>query len=113
MDAAVAIVNARPKPLALYVFTGRPAAAEAILARTRAGGSCINDTVLQFAHPHLPGGGVSRSGLGKAHGHFGFQAFSNARGILRSGSRFSTIQWMYPPFTSRVRRLINLTLRFF
>jgi aldehyde dehydrogenase (NAD+) len=56
---------------------------------------------------------VSRSGLGKSHGHFGFQAFSNARGILRSGSRFSTIQWMYPPFTSRVRRLINLTLRFF
>jgi aldehyde dehydrogenase (NAD+) len=110
LDEAVGFVNARPKPLALYLFTGRPGAAEAILARTSAGGSCINDTVLQFAHPHLPGGGVNRSGLGKAHGYFGFQAFSNARGILRS-SRFSPIQWMYPPFTPVVRRLIDLTLR--
>jgi aldehyde dehydrogenase (NAD+) len=112
MEAAVARVNAQPKPLALYVFTGRPATAEGILARTSAGGSCVNDTMLQFAHPHLPGGGVNRSGLGKAHGYFGFQAFSNARGILRS-SRFSPVQWMYPPFTSRVRRLIDLTLRYF
>jgi aldehyde dehydrogenase (NAD+) len=53
---------------------------------------------------------VNRSGLGKAHGYFGFQAFSNARGMLRS-SRFSPIQWMYPPFTPTVRRLIDLTLR--
>jgi aldehyde dehydrogenase (NAD+) len=112
MEAAVARVNAQPKPLALYVFTGRPATAEQILSRTSAGGSCINDTMLQFAHPHLPGGGVNRSGLGKAHGYFGFQAFSNARGILRS-SRFSPVQWMYPPFTPRVRRLIDLTLRYF
>ena len=110
LDEAVGFINARPKPLALYLFTGRPEAGEAILARTSAGGSCINDTMLQFAHPHLPGGGVNRSGLGKAHGYFGFQAFSNARGMLRS-SRFSPIQWMYPPFTPTVRRLIDLTLR--
>jgi aldehyde dehydrogenase (NAD+) len=113
MDAAVAFVNARPKPLALYVFSGRASAAEAILARTRAGGSCINDTVLQFVQPHLPAGGVNRSGLGKAHGEYGFQAFSNARGILRSSAWHSPIQWMYPPFTPGVRRLIDLTLRFF
>jgi aldehyde dehydrogenase (NAD+) len=113
MDAAVRFVNARPKPLALYLFTGRPAAAEAILARTSAGGSSINDTVLQFAHPHLPGGGVNHSGLGKAHGQFGFQAFSNARAILRGSAWLSPIQWMYPPFTPRVRKLIDLTLRYF
>ena len=113
MDAAVAFVNARPKPLALYLFTGRADSAERILARTSAGGSCINDTVLQFVQPHLPGGGVNRSGLGKAHGHAGFLAFSNARGILRSRPWLSPIQWMYPPFTQRVRRLIDLTLRHF
>jgi aldehyde dehydrogenase (NAD+) len=113
LDAAVDFVNARPKPLALYLFTGRRAAAEAILARTSAGGSCINDTVLQFVQPHLPGGGVNRSGLGKAHGHAGFQAFSNARGILLSRPHLSPIQWMYPPFTARVRWLIDRTLRYF
>ena len=111
LDAAVRFVNRRPKPLALYVFTRRLATAEGVLARTSAGGSCINDTVLHFAHPGLPAGGVNASGLGKAHGHHGFQAFSNARGVLRS-RRFSTIQWMYPPFTPRVRRLIGLALRY-
>jgi aldehyde dehydrogenase (NAD+) len=113
LDAAVRFVNARPKPLALYVFTGRSAAAEAVIARTTAGGSCINDTVLQFAHPNLPGGGVNASGLGKAHGWHGFQAFSNARGVLRSPRWYSPAQLLYPPFTPRVRRLIRVVLRFF
>jgi aldehyde dehydrogenase (NAD+) len=113
LNAAVELVNARPKPLALYVFSGSPGRAEEIIGRTTAGGSCINDTVLQFAHPGLPGGGVNPSGIGKAHGYYGFQAFSNARGILRCRPWYSPIQWMYPPYTPRVRKLIGLALRYF
>lgn len=113
LDAAVAFVNARPKPLALYVFSGDRRTAEVLIARTTAGGSCINDTILHFAHTGLPTGGVNTSGFGKAHGQHGFQAFSNARGVLRQRTRFSAIQLMYPPYTSFVRRMINLTLRFF
>jgi aldehyde dehydrogenase (NAD+) len=112
MDAAVRFVNARPRPLALYVFTGRKATAEAILAGTAAGGSCVNDTVLHFTHPGLPAGGVGGSGIGKAHGLAGFEAFSNARGILRSPARYSPAQWLYPPYTAGVRRLIDLTMRY-
>jgi aldehyde dehydrogenase (NAD+) len=111
LAAAVAMVDARPKPLALYLFTGRPERAEVLLARTSAGGTCINDTVLHFIHPGLPGGGVNASGFGKAHGYHGFQAFSNARGILASPRRWSPVQWLYPPYTPRVRRLIDLALR--
>ncbi|HEY3399125.1 MAG TPA: aldehyde dehydrogenase family protein [Geothrix sp.] len=113
MDGAVAIVNARPKPLALYVFSGSRRNAESLLARTTAGGGCINDTVLHFAHTGLPTGGVNASGFGKAHGIHGFEAFSNARGILRQRTRFSAIQLMYPPYTGFVRRMIDLTLRYF
>ena len=113
MDAAVAFVNARPKPLALYVFSGSRQRAEALISRTTAGGSCINDTILHFAHTGLPTGGVNQSGLGKAHGVHGFEAFSNARGILRQRTRWSAIQLMYPPYTGFVRRMINLTLRWF
>jgi aldehyde dehydrogenase (NAD+) len=111
LEAAVAMLGARPKPLALYVFTARRARAEALLARTTAGGSCVNDTVLQFVHPGLPGGGVNASGFGKAHGRHGFQAFSNARGILRSPRWYSPAQWLYPPYTPWVRRLIHLVVR--
>jgi len=111
LTEALRFVNARPKPLALYVFSTSRSTVERVLAGTSAGGSCVNDTVLQFAHPNLPGGGVNRSGLGKAHGYYGFQACSNLRAILRS-SRFSPVQWMYPPYTPRVRRLIDLALRY-
>lgn len=113
MDAAVAFVNARPKPLALYVFCGHRGTADDLIARTTAGGSCINDTILHFAHTGLPTGGVNTSGFGKAHGFHGFQAFSNARGVLRQRTRYSAIQLMYPPYTGFVRRMIALTLRFF
>jgi aldehyde dehydrogenase (NAD+) len=113
MDEAVAFVNARPKPLALYVFSGSRRTAESLIDRTTAGGTCINDTVLHFAHTGLPTGGVNTSGFGKAHGIHGFEAFSNARGILRQRSRFSAIQLMYPPYTSFVRRMIDLTLKHF
>jgi len=113
MDAAVAFVNTRPKPLALYLFSGNRRRAEALLARTTAGGGCINDTVLHFAHTGLPTGGVNTSGFGKAHGVHGFEAFSNARGLLRQRTRFSAIQLMYPPYTGFVRWLIDLTLKYF
>lgn len=83
------------------------------MARTTAGGSCINDCVLHFAHTGLPTGGVNTSGFGKAHGRHGFEAFSNARGVLRQRTRFSAIQLMYPPYTPFVRRMIDLTLKFF
>lgn len=113
MEAAVAFVNTRPKPLALYVFNGHRRRAEDLIARTTAGGSCINDCVLHFAHTGLPTGGVNSSGFGKAHGRHGFEAFSNARGVLRQRTRFSAIQLMYPPYTPFVRRMIDLTLKYF
>ena len=113
MDEAVAFVNARPKPLALYVFAGGRRRAEALLARTTSGGACIDDTVLHFAHPHLPAGGTGTSGFGKAHGHHGFLAFSNEKAVFRQLTRFSAIQLMYPPYTGFVRRMIDLTLRYF
>jgi aldehyde dehydrogenase (NAD+) len=113
MESAVAFVNARPKPLALYVFSGSRSRAEELVARTTAGGGCINDTIMHFAHTGLPTGGVNTSGFGKAHGVHGFKAFSNARGILRQRTRFSAIQLMYPPYTGFVRRMIDLTLRYF
>ncbi len=113
LDAAMAFVNARPKPLALYVFSGSRSRAGALIARTTAGGGCINDTVLHFIHTGLPTGGVNTSGFGKAHGIHGFEAFSNTRGILRQRTRFSGIQLMYPPYTAFARRMIDLTLKYF
>jgi aldehyde dehydrogenase (NAD+) len=113
LRTAAEFVNRRPKPLALYVFSGSRAAAEEVLRTTTSGGACINDTLLHFVHPRLPAGGVGPSGMGKAHGHHGFLAFSNERAVLRQRTRFSVAGLLRPPYTPRVRRLIDLSMRWF
>jgi len=49
--------------------------------------------------------------MGKAHGRFGFEAFSNARGVLEQPLTFSGIQLMYPPYTKLKQKLIDFTVR--
>jgi len=109
----VQIVNAKPKPLALYVFSKSNAFRNAILAQTSAGTACINDCVVQFTHPNLPFGGVNNSGIGKSHGHYGFMAFSNEKPVLKQKAGFSGAYLLYPPYTSAMRRIVNMLLKWF
>ncbi|MGA7384362.1 MAG: aldehyde dehydrogenase family protein, partial [Methylocella sp.] len=78
----IAAINKRPKPLALYVYAKDQARANRVLAETSAGGSCVNASIMQFGHENLPFGGINNSGLGNAHGFYGFRAFSHERAIL-------------------------------
>ncbi|MGI4887048.1 MAG: aldehyde dehydrogenase family protein [Janthinobacterium lividum] len=109
---AAAYVNARPKPLAQYVFTTRPANRHYLLGAVAAGGAAVNETILHLAHPELPFGGVGTSGLGKAHGHAGFLAFSNEKGVLQQRVGFTALKAMYPPYNGRAKRLIGWLLAY-
>ena len=100
MDEAVAFVNARPKPLALYVFTGDGAVADDVLARTSSGGACVNDVVFHFAVPDLPFGGVGDSGMGAYHGRAGFETFSHRKAVLLRTSALD-LPLRYPPYDER------------
>jgi aldehyde dehydrogenase (NAD+) len=111
LDDALRLVNEREKPLVLYLFSRSRAVIRDVLRRTRAGGTAVNDTLVQFYQHNLPFGGVGNSGMGKAHGIYGFEAFSNARGILEQPLRFSTIQLLYPPYNKWKQKLIDLTVR--
>ena len=82
VDAVIEWVNARPQPLGLYIFAEDHDVVEQILDRTESGDAVINDCTLHPLVPELPFGGVGNSGMGKYHGWFGFQAFTNARGVL-------------------------------
>jgi len=106
---AIALVNSKPKPLALYVFGRDRQVIDRVLTQTSAGDTCVNHTVIHFLHQNLPFGGVNNSGIGKSHGLYGFEAFSHARSVLRD--HWSVVHWMFPPYTPRVRRLIALTLK--
>jgi aldehyde dehydrogenase (NAD+) len=106
----IATINARPKPLALYVYAKDHARANRVLAETSAGGSCVNASVLQFVHENLPFGGIGNSGLGNAHGFYGFRAFSHERAVLED--KFSIVPMLFPPYTARVKQMIKLAVRF-
>ena len=109
LDEALGAINARPKPLALYVF-GNAAVAERTIERTSAGGTLVNDTLLHFAHPNLPVGGVGDSGMGNYHGHFGFKAFSHERAVMRQ-SKATLAPMLAPPYTRTTRSILALLER--
>jgi len=111
LSEALQIVNEREKPLVLYAFSRARRVVNQILRETRAGGTVINDTLIHFYQNNLPFGGVGESGFGKSHGRWGFEAFSNARGVLEQPTRFSMIQLLYPPYTAFKQKLIDFTLR--
>jgi len=113
LDDAVRIVAERETPLVLYLFSRDARVQREVLRRTRAGGTAINDTLLHFYQLNLPFGGAGNSGVGKGHGVFGFEAFSNARGVFEQPTRFSMIQLLYPPYTKFKQKLIDLTLKYF
>ncbi len=107
LDDALARINARPKPLALYAFTKKAATVERILSGTSAGGTLVNDTILHLANPNLPFGGIGESGLGSYHGQFGFKAFSHERSVMRQ-TKLSLAPQLAPPFNVKTRGMLAL-----
>lgn len=83
LDEAIAFVNSRPKPLALYFFSRNAQHQRKILDQTSSGGVCINDILMHLAVAELPFGGVGMSGMGQYHGHASFETFSHHKSVLR------------------------------
>eukprot|EP00440_Ansanella_granifera_P041939 gb/GFBE01045465.1/.p1 GENE.gb/GFBE01045465.1/~~gb/GFBE01045465.1/.p1 ORF type:complete len:470 (+),score=109.72 gb/GFBE01045465.1/:1-1410(+) len=81
IEDAIDFVNARDKPLALYMFSSSKRTVDSVLANTTSGGCCVNDCIYQIANPNLPFGGVGASGMGASHGRAGFEEFSHRRSV--------------------------------
>ncbi len=111
LDEVINHINANEKPLATYIFSSSKSNQRAILKRTSSGGVTINDAAIHYYNGNLPFGGVNNSGIGKAHGHFGFKDFSNLKAVTVQNSPFSGIEMMYPPYTNRIKKLIDLTIK--
>ncbi|HEY8857062.1 MAG TPA: aldehyde dehydrogenase family protein [Rugosibacter sp.] len=109
LDGVIDQINAQPKPLALYIWGNKASRINQVLNNTSAGGSCINNCVVQYLHGHLPFGGVNNSGMGNAHGHFGFKTFSHERAVVRTYIPVARI--FFPPYGKMTRRILNLMLR--
>jgi aldehyde dehydrogenase (NAD+) len=109
VEHAIAFVNSRPKPLALYVFTSDPAVQAKVLDRTTSGGVTVNHTLLHLVNHSLPFGGVGPSGMGAYHGRATFETFSHRKSVLVKRTWLDP-WFFYPPYNdakkSWVRRMI-------
>ena len=110
LDRAIAYVNARPRPLALYYFGNYGDHTEQLLDQTIAGGVTINETLLHISQEHLPFGGVGASGMGAYHGKSGFDTFSQLKPIFRQ-SMFNGVFLLKPPYGRRFANMMKLMSR--
>ncbi|WP_227243148.1 coniferyl aldehyde dehydrogenase [Paraburkholderia caribensis] len=111
LDDAIAYVNARPRPLSLYLYDDDKAAIARVTHETIAGGMSVNETLMHLACESLPFGGVGASGMGAYHGYEGFVTFSKMKPVLTQ-ARFNARSLIAPPYGRRVRALLSLMMRF-
>ena len=109
LDAAIAFINDRPKPLALYMFSQNDTAIETMLSRTSSGGVTINHVMIHFGVDTLPFGGVGESGMGAYHGKETFEVFSHQKSVL-SNPPAMDLPLLYPPYTESKLKWLNRLL---
>lgn len=97
LEGALAIVNRRARPLALYAFAKDPKTQRRILDGAISGGATLNGTITHIAQENLPFGGVGASGMGAYHGRDGFLRLSHARAVFRTGP-INAFALLRPPF---------------
>ncbi|RZU38423.1 aldehyde dehydrogenase (NAD+) [Fluviicoccus keumensis] len=109
LNQVIADINARPKPLALYLWSKNQGNIDFVMQNTTSGGACINHCMMQFVHGNLPFGGVNNSGIGHAHGHYGFKAFSHERAVVRS-SFIMLVKLFFSPYDATRLKVIKASL---
>ncbi|MEJ2729603.1 MAG: aldehyde dehydrogenase [Deltaproteobacteria bacterium] len=101
LSHVISSINSRPKPLALYIFSSRQENCRKVVDQVSFGNGCINETVVQFANPNLPFGGVGSSGMGGYHGKASFDILSHKKSILKK-SFILDPPLRYPPYKNKL-----------
>lgn len=109
LDDALDKIKARPKPLALYLFTADRAVEEHVLSTVSFGGGCVNDTIMHIATPYMGFGGVGESGMGSYHGRKSFETFTHEKSIMRRSTAID-ISLRYRPYTDKSYRWLKKLL---
>ena len=110
LDKAVAFINSRPHPLALYLFSESRAVQSRFLTAVPFGGGCINDTIIHLATSRMGFGGVGQSGMGSYHGKKSFDTFSHEKSIVKKCTRID-LPVRYAPYSRLKDRLLRVFLR--
>jgi aldehyde dehydrogenase (NAD+) len=112
INEVIASINEGQKPLALYIYSRNNVTIDKVLTNTVSGGACVNHALMQFLHGNLPFGGINNSGIGKAHGHYGFKAFSHERGVVRTQFSFVATLFAAGEVPMMIRKAIKSAFKF-
>ena len=109
VDEAVSFINARPHPLALYVFSENKRNIDTVLDNTTSGGVTVNGTLLHITNPNLPFGGIGESGMGAYHGRDSVRVFQHMKPVLQRGTKLDP-SLPYPPYNDRKAKIFRKIL---
>ncbi len=112
LDAVIARINAAPNPLALYIYSRTQSNIDQVLQQTASGGACVNHALVHFMHAKLPFGGLNNSGIGHAHGIYGFKAFSHEKAVVRAPFSLATALFAAGEVPGFVRKALKKGMRF-
>lgn len=110
LEEVLAQIQARPRPLALYLFSENSAHQQLVANRLSFGGGCINDTLIHLANPHLPFGGVGPSGMGAYHGRFSFETFSHRKSLVQRPLKMD-LPLRYPPYPNWKDKVVRQVMK--
>ncbi|MGM0546710.1 MAG: aldehyde dehydrogenase [Bacteroidota bacterium] len=108
LNEVIQILQTKPKPLSLYVFSNNQSNQQKIINNLQFGSGCINDTVAHLGNLNLPFGGIGDSGFGSYHGKQSFDTFSHQKSIMKK-SNWLDIPLRYPPYDDKLKWLKKLT----
>ena len=110
IEEAIQMVNARPRPLALYYFTKDKQREAMMLKQVSYGGGCINDTIIHLATSQMGFGGVGDSGMGSYHGKVGFDTFSHKKSMVDKKT-WIDLPMRYQPYKRIYDKMIHFFLK--
>lgn len=110
LEEVITRINAAPKPLSLYLWSRDARAVDSVRTQTTSGGMGVNLCLQQYTHANLPFGGVNNSGIGHAHGWYGFLAFSHERAVMQAGP-WTALKMLFPPYDTRKAKLAALLVK--
>ena len=110
LDEAIAFINERPRPLALYVFGDSSRDIDKVRTNTVSGGLCINEVIMHVAQHDLPFGGVGDSGTGAYHGKAGFERLSHMKPIFIQ-SKLNGLNILLPPYGGLFKKAMAMFLK--
>jgi aldehyde dehydrogenase (NAD+) len=113
LDEALQLIQTMERPLGLYIFSRSERNIQRVIRETASGSLMVNETTVAFGHPGLPFGGAGFSGIGKAHGHAGFMAFTNEKPVVRQSRYVPSTLLAFQPYSSWKNKVLRLVIRWF